>query len=168
MATVTRAGVPVHLAGYLPKAGEPAPAFILVDAEMNELTIENFTGKTLILNIFPSIDTPTCAMSVREFNARLNEIEGVEVLNVSADLPFAQKRFCAAEGLEHVSNASTFRHPEFARNYGVEILDGYLKGLLSRAIVVIRDGQVTYSELVPEIKQQPNYESALEAAKSST
>lgn len=164
MNTITRAGTPVQVAGKFPEAGTPAPNFKLIGDQMKEYTLADFSGQTLVLNIFPSIDTPTCATSVRTFNQHLNEIKNLTVLNVSADLPFAQTRFCAAEGLEHVINGSTFRDPSFARNYGVDMIDGVLQGLLARAVVVIRDGKVIYSELVPEIKQQPDYDAALAAA----
>lgn len=162
----TRLDVVMNTCGDLPSVGTAAPDFTLADTALNDLSLSDFANETLVLNIFPSIDTPTCQKSVRQFNERLNAIEGVKVLNVSVDLPFAQARFCAAEGLERVANASAFRSPEFGRDYGIEIIDTQRRGLFARAVVVIRDGTVIFSELVKELTEEPNYEAVLAAAQS--
>jgi thiol peroxidase len=164
MVQITRRGDVLHTHGDVPAAGSDCPDFTLTAADLSEFSLSDLAGRTVVLNIFPSIDTPTCATSVRTFNEQLASHEGVEVINVSADLPFAQARFCGAEGLDRVSNASTFRNPDFGKSFGVEIIDSGMRGLLARAIVVVRDGKVLHSELVPEIAQQPNYEAALNAA----
>lgn len=164
MAQVTLRGNPIHTAGDLPKVGSPAPAFTVTRTDLAEVGPADYPGRRLVLNIFPSIDTPTCAMSVRTFNAKASQLANTTVLCVSADLPFAAKRFCGAEGLEQVVPASTFRHPEFGAAYGVTLTDGPLKGLLARAVVVLDEGgKVVHTELVPEIAQEPNYEAALAA-----
>ena len=160
----TRLDILMNTCGELPAVGTAAPDFTLADTSLNDLSLSDFVGKTLVLNIFPSIDTPTCQKSVRQFNERLNQIDGVSVLNVSVDLPFAQARFCAAEGLERVSNASAFRSPEFGDAYGVRIIDTQRRGLFARAVVVIKDGTVVYSELVKELTEEPNYDAVLSAA----
>jgi thiol peroxidase len=161
MAQITLKGNPIHTAGDLPKVGAAAPAYTLVRTDLAEITGQDFTGQRVVLNIFPSIDTPTCAASVRKFNARANEKPNTTVLCISADLPFAQKRFCGAEGLDNVVPASTFR-TDFGQAYGVALVDGPLKGLLARAVVVVNEsGQVIHTELVPEIAQEPDYNAAL-------
>lgn len=166
MATITLKGQPIHTSGDLPRALQSAPEFTLTKTDLSDVTLAQFKGKRVILNIFPSIDTPTCAMSVRKFNQEAATLAGVVVLCVSMDLPFAQKRFCGAEGLDKVLAVSAFRHHEFGQRYGVTIIDGPLKGLLARAIVVINaDGQVAYTQLVPEIAQEPDYAKALAALK---
>ncbi|MEZ6094636.1 MAG: thiol peroxidase [Pirellulaceae bacterium] len=158
-------GNPIHTNGSLPAAGTKAPDFKLVAADLSEKTLADYSGKVLVLNIFPSIDTGVCAASVRQFNERAASNSGVEVLNISLDLPFAQKRFCGAEGLEGVHTLSGFRCDSFGKNYGVTMTDGPLAGLYSRAVVVVDgNGQVVYVEQVPEITQEPNYDSALTAA----
>lgn len=163
MAKITLRGTEISTSGELPAVGTPAPDFSLVAADLSELTLASYAGKRLILNIYPSIDTPTCAQSTRVFNEEVTELDNTVVLCVSADLPFAQSRFCGAEGLENVATASTFRSG-FALDYGVQITDGPLQGLTARAVVVINpEGQVIHSELVPEIAQEPDYA----AAKSS-
>lgn len=162
----TRLDIVMNTCGDLPSVGTAAPDFTLADTSLNDLSLSDFANETLVLNIFPSIDTPTCQKSVRQFNERLNAIEGVKVLNVSVDLPFAQTRFCAAEGLERVANASAFRSPEFGKDYGIEIIDTQRRGLFARAVVVIRDGTVIFSELVKELTEEPNYEAVLAAAQS--
>ncbi len=165
MAQITLKGGPIHTSGDLPAAGSAAPAFTLVAQDLSEVKLADHAGKTLVLNIFPSVDTPVCAMSVRAFNERAAALEGVVLLNISADLPFAQKRFCGAEGIEGAMTLSTFRS-SFAKDYGAEIVDGPLAGLCSRAVVVVdAAGMVKYSEQVPEIAQEPNYDAALAAAK---
>ena len=163
MAEVTLRGNPVHTVGDLPAVGSPAPAFNLTGSNLADVGSGDYTGRPVVLNIFPSIDTPTCATSVRTFNERAGEREGVTVLCVSNDLPFAQGRFCGAEGIENVSTASAFRS-SFGADYGVTITDGPLAGLLARSVVVIDgDGNVAYTELVGEIAEEPDYDSALAA-----
>jgi thiol peroxidase len=150
--------------GDLPKVGSAAPAFALCGTDLGEISLASLQGKTVVLNIFPSIDTPTCALSVKRFNAEASSRPGVAVLCVSRDLPFAQKRFCGAEGLANVTSASDFRTGAFGRTYGVQIQDGPLAGLLARSVVVIgADGNVKYTELVPETVNEPNYDAALAA-----
>lgn len=166
MAQVTLRGNPIQVKGELPKVGSTAPAFSLVNGDLGDVTLATFAGKRKVLNIFPSIDTPTCATSVRKFNAQANELTNAVVLCISADLPFAQKRFCGAEGLESVQNLSTMRGREFIENYGVAIVEGPLAGLTARAVVVLDEhDNVLHSELVPEIGQEPNYEAALAVLK---
>jgi thiol peroxidase len=163
MAQITLRGNPISTVGELPAVGSAAPAFTLTGTDMGAVDSEQFRGKSLLLNIFPSVDTPVCAMSVRTFNERAAE-SGVTVLCVSNDLPFAQKRFCGAEGIENVTTASAFRD-SFGKDYGITITDGPMAGLLGRAVVVIgADGNVAYAELVPEIATEPNYDAALAAA----
>jgi len=162
MAQVTRRGSPVQISGELPKVGSKAPAFKLVGGDLSDVTLETFAGKRKVLNIFPSVDTPTCATSVRKFNAQANDLNNAVVLCISADLPFAQARFCGAEGLENVKNLSTMRGADFMQAYGVAIADGPMVGLTTRAVVVLDENDnVLHSELVPEIGQEPNYEAAL-------
>jgi thiol peroxidase len=163
MAQITLRGNPISTVGELPAVGSAAPAFSLTGTDMGAVDSEQFRGKSLLLNIFPSVDTPVCAMSVRTFNERA-AASGVTVLCVSNDLPFAQKRFCGAEGIENVTTASAFRD-DFGKDYGITIADGPMAGLLGRAVVVIgADGNVAYAELVPEIATEPNYDAALAAA----
>jgi len=162
MAKVTLKGNPLNTAGDLPKVGSAAPAFTLVRTDLSEVSAKDLAGQRVVLNIFPSLDTPTCAASVRKFNARANEKPNTTILCVSADLPFAQKRFCGAEGLDNVVPASVFRTPDFGKAYGVTLVDGPMKGLLARAVVVVDGaGKVVHSELVPEIAQEPDYNAAL-------
>ncbi|MDR0807147.1 MAG: thiol peroxidase [Enterobacteriaceae bacterium] len=159
---VYRQGNPVTVAGQLPKAGENAKPFTLVDKDLADVTLTAYAGKRKVLNIFPSIDTGVCATSVRTFNKLVGDLENTVVLCISADLPFAQARFCGAEGLDHVVTLSTFRNPEFKQDYGVGILDGARRGLTTRAVVVIdTNDKVIYSELVEDISHEPNYEAAL-------
>jgi len=161
MAKITLKGNPVETIGELPQKGSAAPDFNLVKADLSEVTLKDYSGKRLILNIFPSIDTPTCATSVRRFNQEASGLTNTAVLCVSADLPFAGGRFCGAEGIKNVSTGSTFRFHSFGKDYGVEITTGALKGLLSRAIVVIDEsGKVLHTEQVTEIADEPNYEAA--------
>ena len=164
MAQITLRGNPINTIGDLPAVGSPAPAFTLTGTNLGDVTPADYAGKTLILNIFPSIDTGVCAASVRAFNERAAGLADTAVVNVSADLPFAQSRFCGAEGIENVASASTFRS-DFGTDYGVTITDGPMAGLLSRAVVVVGpDGVVSYTEQVPEIGQEPDYDAALAAA----
>ena len=163
MAEVTLGGNPVHTSGDLPAVGASAPAYSLVGADLSEFDAGEFAGKNVILNIFPSIDTPTCATSVRQFNERAAGMDETVVVCVSADLPFAMGRFCGAEGIENVKVGSTFRS-DFGAAYGVNLTDGKLQGVLARGVVVIGpDGTVKHTELVPEIPQEPNYDAALAA-----
>ncbi len=160
--TVTRAGKPVFVSGRFPQEGDHAPAFTLVGKDLADVALSDFAGKRKILNIFPSIDTPTCAMSVRQFNAKASALPNAVVLCISADLPFAQTRFCGAEGLDNVITLSTLRGSEFLENYGVLITSGELAGLAARAVVVIDENdKVIHSQLVGEIKTEPDYASAL-------
>ena len=162
MSKITFKGSPVNTSGELPKVGVSAPEFTLVKADLSEEKLSNLKGKYVILNIFPSIDTGTCATSVRKFNKDAGSKENTAVLCISADLPFAAGRFCGAEGIENVTTLSVFRNPEFAKEYGVLMTDGPLKGLLARSVVVINPkGEVIYNELVPEIAQEPDYFSAI-------
>ncbi|MBX9675510.1 MAG: lipid hydroperoxide peroxidase [Methylotenera sp.] len=162
--SVTLKGNPVDVAGNLPKVGSTAPNFTLVDKALADVTLETYAGKRKVLNIFPSVDTPTCAMSIRAFNKHAAGLSNTVVLNVSADLPFAQTRFCAAEGIENVVNLSTMRGRDFLMNYGVLLFTSKLAGLAARAVIVIDENNVIkYLELVPEIANEPNYDAALAA-----
>ncbi|MFG1933063.1 thiol peroxidase [Mycobacterium sp. NPDC048908] len=166
MAQITLRGNPINTVGELPAVGSPAPEFTLIGTDLGEVTSAQFRGKPLLLNIFPSVDTPVCAMSVRKFNERA-QASGLTVLCVSNDLPFAQKRFCGAEGIENVITASAFRD-NFGKDYGVALADGPMAGLLARAVVVIdADGKVAYTELVPEIGTEPSYDEGWSALGSS-
>jgi thiol peroxidase len=162
MATTNLRGNPVETAGDLPAVGS-TPSFSLTKTDLSDVTAADLAGKKVLLNIFPSIDTAVCALSVRTFNQRASEAEGAVVLCVSADLPFAQKRFCGAEGIENVEAASTFRS-DFGESFGVELKSGPMRGLLARSVVVLDEqGKVTYTELVPDIVNEPNYDAALAA-----
>jgi thioredoxin-dependent peroxiredoxin len=164
MAKVTIKGAVFNTCGNLPLAGSAAPSFTLTKTDLSETSLGDFGGKKIVLNIFPSIDTPICAMSVRRFNAELDAMTNTVVLCISADLPFAQKRFCGAEGLNNVLPLSTFRHTEFGDLYGVRMADSALKGLMSRAIVVIDEkGKVKYTQQVADIGSEPDYAAALRA-----
>ncbi len=165
MAKITFKGAPIQTAGELPAKGTAAPDFTLVKQDLSETVLANYKGKRLVLNIFPSIDTGVCAMSVRKFNEKASALTNTVVLCVSMDLPFAQSRFCGAEGIKNVVTASAFRSA-FGDHYGVTIAEGPLAGLLSRAVVVINEsGEVIYTEQVPEIAQEPNYDAALAVLK---
>jgi thioredoxin-dependent peroxiredoxin len=162
--TVTLGGNPITVAGNFPKKGDSAPAFSLVAKDLADVALTGFAGKRKILNIFPSIDTPTCATSVRQFNAKANTLANTVVLCISADLPFAQARFCGAEGLDNVVTLSTLRGREFLEAYGVAISSGPLVGLAARAVVVLDENdRVIHSQLVGEIKDEPDYAAALAA-----
>ncbi len=166
MTEVTLKGNPIKVAGNFPQPGEKAKPFTLVGGDLADVSLSSYAGKRKILNIFPSIDTPTCATSVRKFNAQANDLANTVVLCVSADLPFAQKRFCGAEGLENVINLSTMRGREFLDDYGVLIATGPLAGVSARAVVVMDEqDQVLHSELVAEIGSEPDYDSALSTLK---
>lgn len=163
MATVTLKGNSVNIGGELPRIGQTAPAFTLADNKRNLLGLDAFAGKRKVLNIFPSIDTPTCATSVRTFNKQASALANTVVICISADLPFAQSRFCGAEGIENVVTLSTFRDTaKFSADYGVQILDSSLAGLTARAVVVLDENNtVLHSELVSEIANEPNYDEAI-------
>jgi thioredoxin-dependent peroxiredoxin len=162
---VTLGGNPFNTSGDLPAVGS-TPSFSLTKGDLSETTQADFAGKRVVLNIFPSVDTPTCAQSVRTFNERASEADNTVVLCVSADLPFAQGRFCGSEGLTNVSTASSFRSPSFGSEFGLNLVDGPLAGLLARAVVVLDEqGKVVHSELVGEIAHEPNYDAALNALK---
>ena len=166
MTEVTLKGNPIQVAGNFPQAGQKAAPFSLVGGDLSDVTLASFAGKRKILNIFPSIDTPTCATSVRKFNAQANELANAVVLCISADLPFAQKRFCGSEGLDNVINLATMRGSEFLENYGVLIASGPLAGVSARAVVVLDEqDQVLHSELVAEIGSEPDYDAAIAALK---
>ena len=161
MATITFQGKPLHTCGELPAIGSSAPAFSLVSRALVDVTLATYAGKRKVLNIVPSLDTPTCAASTRKFNQKASHLENTVVLVVSADLPFAQSRFCETEGLKDVIPLSTFRS-SFANDYGVNIVDTFLAGLTARAIVVIDENdKVIYTQLVNEVANEPDYESAL-------
>ena len=166
MSTITLKGNPVQTSGALPAIGAKAPSFSLTKADLSETGLSDFAGRRLVLNIFPSLDTPTCATSVRKFNALASGIPNTTVLCVSADLPFAAGRFCTTEGLQNVVPASSFRSPAFGEGYGVTIVDGPLRGLLARSVVVVDEhGKVIHSQLVPEIVDEPNYDAAVATLK---
>lgn len=161
MAQITLQGNPVHTAGNFPQAGQNAPAFALTAADLSDKTLADFSGKRKVLNIFPSVDTGVCAQSVRTFNKRAAALDNAVVLCISADLPFAQSRFCGAEGLDNVVTLSTFRS-NFAEDYGVALADSPLRGLTARAVVVLDENdRILHSELVGEIADEPDYDAAL-------
>ncbi|MEG1616857.1 MAG: thiol peroxidase [Bacteroidales bacterium] len=163
MATVKLAGNPVNTKGNLPEKGKKAPNVKLVKQNLQEASLDDYAGKRIVMNIFPSLDTSVCAASVRKFNTMANEMDNTVVLAISKDLPFAMGRFCTTEGLENVVPLSAFRSEDFGKEYGVELVDGPLKGLLARSIVVLNEnGEVIYEELVPEITEEPNYTAVLE------
>ena len=162
MAKITLKGNAINSIGNLPKVGDKAPDFVLVKNDLSEAKLSDYQGKKVVLNIFPSLDTPVCATSVRKFNAELNNLENTVVLCISRDLPFAQARFCGAEGLKNVITLSEMRGEAFSQAYGVKIVDGPMAGLMARSVVVIDEkGKVIYNELVPEIVQEPDYKKAL-------
>ena len=162
MATVTLAGNPVNVNGDFPQAGTTAKPFSLVNKDLADVSLLSFAGKRKVLNIFPSVDTPVCAASVRHFNESASKLNNTVVLCISADLPFAQARFCGAEGLDNVVSLSTLRGNEFKQAYGVDIVDSVLAGLTARAVVVLDEAdKVLYAELVDEITHEPNYDAAL-------
>lgn len=164
MTTVTFKGTPVRVDGHFPQKDEQAPAFTLVSSTLDDVSLSSLAGQRKVLNIFPSIDTPTCATSVRRFNEKAASLKNTRVLCISADLPFAHARFCGAEGLDRVLTLSTMRDPDFFQVYGVDIAEGPLAGLAARAVLVLDENdKVLYSELVSEIANEPDYDSALAA-----
>lgn len=164
MASITLGGNPINTIGNLPKVGSKAPDFQLVKTDLSTVTLADFAGSKVVLNIFPSIDTATCATSVRKFNADASKLENTKVLCISRDLPFAQNRFCGAEGLENVLNLSDFKTGSFGKDYGLEIADSAFSGLHSRVVIVLdENGIIKHAEQVTEIANEPNYELALAA-----
>ncbi len=164
MAKITFKGSPVNTAGDLPRVGAEAPDFSLIKTDLSEVSLADYKGKKVVLNIFPSVDTGVCAASVRRFNAEASKQENAVVLCISRDLPFAHARFCGAEGLENVVSLSEYKDEVFSQNYGVKMVDGPLAGLLSRAVVVVDEkGKVAHCEQVDDIVNEPDYEAALKA-----
>jgi len=164
MATITLKGKPVTTSGELPKKGSIAPNFILTATDLSSKSINDFKGHNLVMNIFPSVDTGTCATSVREFNKKASQLDNTKVLCISKDLPFALSKFCAAEGLDNVVNLSDYKDGNFGKSYGLTFIDGPLETLHSRCVVVVnKEGDVIYTEQVPEIVDEPNYEAALKS-----
>ncbi|MBT8347717.1 MAG: thiol peroxidase [Desulfofustis sp.] len=162
MTTITRHDIEIEISGNLPPVGTNAPSFSLAATDLADVSLNDFIGKKVLLNIFPSIDTPTCAKSVRAFNEQAASMDNTIVLCISPDLPYAHKRFCEVENIDNVVALSTFRNPEFGRDYGVTMISTQRRGLLARAVVVIDGkGKVIYTELVPELTQEPDYQAAL-------
>lgn len=164
MAHITLKGNPIHTFGDLPREKDKTPDFLLTTTDLKDVSLKDFKGKNLLLNIFPSLDTDVCAMSVRRFNSLAVKMKNTRVLCISKDLPFAHKRFCVAEGINNVISLSELRNSDFGKDYGVRIEDGPMAGLLARSVVIINaEGIVVYRELVPEITQEPDYDTALKA-----
>jgi len=162
MTTITLRGTPVQITGDLPKKGSAAPVFRLVSKELRDVFLHDFVGKRKVMNIFPSVDTPTCAISVHKFNQKAAELKNTVVLCISSDLPFAQSRFCGAHGLENVVMLSMMRGRNFSKDYGVLIQDGPMSGLAARAVIILDEKNIVqYSQLVPELSDQPDYDAAL-------
>ncbi|MDH5477638.1 MAG: thiol peroxidase [Nitrospinota bacterium] len=166
MSKITLKGNPVNTCGALPAVGSKAPDFLLTKSDLSDVSLKNYAGKNLVINIFPSVDTAVCAASVRRFNKDITSVPDTVCLCVSLDLPFAHKRFCAAEGIENVDTSTELRERKFGEDYGVRMVDGPLAGLLSRAVVIVgKDGNVVYTQQVPDITEEPDYEKALAALK---
>ncbi|MBW2937806.1 thiol peroxidase [Aureisphaera sp. CAU 1614] len=164
MAVITFGGKPTKTSGELPKVGSKAPDFRLSSLDLSSKKLKDYSGKKVIMNIFPSVGTGVCATSVRKFNEKASSLDNTVVLCISRDLPFAQKEFCAVQGLENVEMLSDYRDQSFGNNYGVNMLENAFEGLLARSIIVLdENGKVIYNELVPEIGQEPNYDAALKA-----
>tara|TARA_Y100000816_G_scaffold286784_1_gene268460 strand:- start:574 stop:1074 length:501 start_codon:yes stop_codon:yes gene_type:complete len=164
MAKITLQGNPINTSGELPKVGTSAPNFTLVDSDLNNVSLETYKGFKKILNIVPSLDTPVCQKSTKEFNARIESMSNTVALVITADLPFAMKRFCSTESLDTIKPLSMMRSRNFAKDYGVLITDGPLEGITARAVVVIDEkNEVLYTELVQEIANEPNYDGAIQA-----
>jgi thioredoxin-dependent peroxiredoxin len=167
MANITLRGNPIHTSGELPSVGQKAPDFVLTQSTLKDVSLKDFAGKKKVLNIVPSVDTPVCAASARRFNVEADKVSDAVVLTISKDLPFALKRFCAAEGINSVVGLSDFRTGDFGKAYGIRIEDGPMAGLLGRAVVVLDENDnVVYTELVPEIAQEPSYDAALAALRA--
>ncbi|MDU8886294.1 thiol peroxidase [Yeosuana sp. MJ-SS3] len=168
MATVTLKGNPINTKGNLPSVGSKAPNFELSKDNLSDVTLDDYKGSRVIMNIFHSIDTGTCAASVREFNKKASELANVKILCISKDLPFAMARFCGAEGIENVETLSDFRNGNFGDNYNLTYIDGPIRGLLARSIIVLdQNGKVLYTEQVQEVVEEPNYQAALDALKNA-
>ena len=166
METVYFKGIPCHTYGTIPASGDKAPEFTLVDPDMNQVKLSDYPGKRVVLNVFPSLDTPVCAASVRRFNVLASGLDNTVVLCISMDLPFAAKRFCTLEGIDGVTAASAFRSPMFGEEYGLQLVDGPLAGLLARAVIIVDEtGKIMYSQLVEEITEEPNYDAAVSVLK---
>lgn len=166
MATVTLGGDTVHTSGTLPSVGSSAPDFKLTATDLSSKSLSDYAGNNLVLNIFPSVDTGTCAQSMREFNKAASSLENTKVLCISKDLPFAMARFCGAEGLDDVESLTDYKDGSFGKTYGLDFTDGAFESLLSRCVVVVNaDGKITHTEQVPEIADEPNYKAALDALK---
>ena len=164
MAQTALRGNPINTVGDLPSVGGAAPSFTLTGSDLAPVSSDDFAGQRVVLNIFPSVDTATCATSVRTFNERASSLENTSVLCVSADLPFAAARFCGAEGIENVKTGSTFKNAEFLSDYGVGMADGPLQGLCARAVIVVDEsGTVVHQQLVGEIAEEPDYDAAIDA-----
>jgi thiol peroxidase len=164
MASITLDGNPINTSGEIPKIGTKAHGFTLVNSKLSEITLQNFAGHQLLLNIFPSVETGVCSAAVRKFNQIASGLSNTKVLCISRDLPFAQSRFCASEGLENVINLSDFKTGQFGKDYGLEITEGIFGGLHSRVVLIVDEiGTIVYAEQVPEIATEPNYEAALAA-----
>lgn len=164
MTAITFKGNTIHTLGALPKAGDMAPDFKATDGDLNDITLQHFLGKKVILNIFPSLDTGVCANAMRRFNDLAKQFPKMQILSISADLPFAQQRFCKQEDIKNILPLSIFRHPDFGKKYGVLLTDGPLAGLLARSVVAINEkGNVIYTELVKEITDEPNYSGLISA-----
>jgi thioredoxin-dependent peroxiredoxin len=166
MITITLHGAPIHTVGDLPEIGTKAPEFILTKKDLSDIKLSDFRGYKVLLNIFPSIDTATCAMSVRRFNAEAANLGDTRVLCISRDLPFAHARFCGAEGIDHVESLSILRDLKFGQDYGTAIKDGLMAGLMARVVMILdKEGIVRYTQVVPEIVNEPDYEDALKFLK---
>ena len=164
MAEITFNGDPIQTIGELPKIGSKAPDFTVTKIDLSEISLKNYLGKKIIMSIFPSLDTPTCAAAMIRFNEIANDYPNILILCISADLPFSQKRFCSAEHLENVQPVSVFRHPSFGKEYGVTIANGMLTGLLSRAVIILDEkGKIIYTQQVPEITDEPDYLALIDA-----
>jgi len=162
MTTISFKGNPIHTVGTLPTIGNQAPDFTVTKTDLSDIKLQDVLGKKIVISMFPSADTPTCAQAMRHFNEEANKLDNVIVLCVSADLPFALKRFCAAENLANIIPTSVFRHPEFGTKFGVTIQDGPLAGLLSRAVMILDEkGKVVYTQQVPELSNEPDYQAVL-------
>ena len=166
MAKVTLGGTPVHTSGSLPAIGSKTPDFKLTATDLASKSLSDYAGQNLVLNVFPSVDTGTCATSIREFNKAASTLENTKVLCISKDLPFAMARFCGAEGLDNVESLSDFKDGNFGKSYGLDFTDGAFEALLSRCVIVVnKDGKIIHTEQVPEIADEPNYKAALDALK---
>jgi thioredoxin-dependent peroxiredoxin len=164
MAQITLGGTPVNTVGNLPQTGRPAPDFLLTKPDLSDITLNDVKGKLVVMNIFPSIDTPVCSMSVRKFNDRITQVPNTLLLATSLDLPFAHQRFCETEGIKNVVSASELRSRDFGNTYGLRLIDGPMAGLLARAVIVIDEaGIVRYTQLVPEIGEEPDYDAVFAA-----